>query len=383
MQNTSPSEYLADVRSRINSIKTQASENASYDPVADIRAAFPCMAHFASGQTMFAPRVKMSDGLGIESFIRYLASQCDGAIMRDKRGFDHIDANEGHRLAAKLGPSSRLALSSSERDWALSRCRKYREQLSAHYGDESLRILEQEIFIFPAAPDRQDVFIQHIRYNEASRSISFSLPSITNAKTRSTILTEMWALVKATGVTLAPSLSDVTVRLGKNWDRYRSSMTFLQAEPGARDLVDILLNLGYTKDERIDAALDCDATAFIKVRPDTGADYDGTRLVGYLYQIAPSDELLADIGELYEACGNDDVLVRDAVNLSKRHRYPVLRFFIGDGIIDDLEDILMRHGVQNAESARIALGDPRRSEFQHPRLKEPVRVARTYQSPAP
>ncbi|MDW9481276.1 hypothetical protein GOB57_21765 [Sinorhizobium meliloti] len=317
---------------------------------------------------MFPPRVKTGEGYGVESFIRFLASQCDGAIARDNRGFDQGDAPEGHRLSAKLGSSSRLALTAAEREWAIERSKKYREQLSARYGPNYQAVMDELKFIFPLAPEAQEAFVQHIRYNESSRSISFSLPSVTDPRTQSALMSEMWALVRATNVSLAPSLSDMGAKLRRNWDRNRAGLTFLQTDRGARDLVEILEGLGYTKDERIDAALDCDATAYIRVRPETGPGYSGKYLVGFLYRIAPNEALRHEVEELYDGFGRAELKAHDSVNLSKKRRYPVQRFFVGDGVIDDLEDILMRHGVQNFDLARIALADPLRRAFQHPLL---------------
>lgn len=368
MRNSSPSEYLAEVRSRLGRIRQSAATQVDYDPIAELRKTFPYLAHYTSGQSMFPPRVKSADGYGIESFIRFLASQCDGAIARDNRGFDQGDAPEGHRLSAKLGSSSRLALTASEREWAIERAKKYREQLSSRYGSEYQPVMDELKFFFPPAPGEQDALVQHIRYNEASRSISFSLPSLTDPKAQSAIMSEMWALVRATNVSLTPSLSDMAAKLRRNWEKNRAGMTFLQAERGARDLVEILEKLGYTKDERIDAALDCDATAYIRVRPETGPGYSGKYLVGFLYRIAPDEGLRREVEELYEGFGRADMKAHDSVNLSKKHKYPVQRFFVGDAVIDDLEDILMRHGVQNYDLARLALEDPRRRAFQHPSL---------------
>lgn len=369
MRNTSPSEYLAEVRSRLGRVRQLAAAQEDYDPSLDLRRTFPHLAHYASGQSMFPPRVKTGEGYGIESFVRFLASQCDGAIARDNRGFDQGDAPEGHRLAAKIGNSARMALTPSEREWAIERSKKYREQLIARYGAAYRSVMDELKFIFPPAPEEQDAFVQHMRYNEASRAISFSLPSLTDAKTQAAIMSEMWALVRATNVSLTPSLSDMGAKLRRNWDKNRAGLTFLQAERGARDLVEILEKIGYTKDERIDAALDCDATAFIRVRPETGPGYSGKYLVGFLYRIAPNEALRRQVEELYESFGRADLKAHDAVNLSKKHRYPVQRFFVGDTVIDDLENILMRHGVQNYDSARMALEDPRKRAYQHPVLE--------------
>jgi hypothetical protein len=318
---------------------------------------------------MFPQRIKSSEGYGIESFVRFLSSQCDGAFARDNRGFDQGDASEGHRLAAKLSSSSRLALTESERKWAIERSLKYREQLSSRYGSAYQATMDELKFIFPPAPEKQSEFVQHIRYNEASRSISFSIPSLSDAKMRSAVMSEMWALVRATNVSLTPSFSEMAAKLRRNWDRHRVGMTFLQAERGARDLVEILEKLGYTKDERIDTALDSDATAYVRVRPETGPSYSGKYLVGFLYRIAPNEALRREVGDLYEGFGSAELKAHDAVNLSKKHKYPVQRFLVGDTVIDDLEDILMRHGVQNYDHARLALENPRRRIFQHPSLK--------------
>jgi hypothetical protein len=345
-----------------------SSTDDRYDQAAELRKTFPYLAHYTSGQTMFPARVKSGDGYGIESFIRFLASQCDGAIARDNRGFDQGDAPEGHRLAAKLASAARLALTPTEREWAIERSKKYREQLTARYGVAYQAVMEDFKFVFPPAPEEQDRFVQHLRYNEASRSISFSLPSVKDARTQSALMSEVWALVRAANVSLAPPLSDMAVKLRRNWDKNRASMTFLQTERCARDLVDILEKIGYTKDERIDAAIDCNATAYIRVRPETGPGYSGKRLVGFLYHIASNDVLQSEIVDLYDRFGRHDVKAVDAVNLSKKHRHPVQRFFVADGVIDDLEDVLMRHGVQNYDTARIALEDPKRASFQHPSL---------------
>lgn len=369
MRNTSPSEYLAEVRSRLGRIRQLTAAQEDYDPSWDFRKTFPNLAHYASGQSMFPPRVKTGDGYGIESFVRFLASQCDGAIARDNRGFDQGDAPEGHRLAAKLGNSARMALTASEREWAIERSKKYREQLTARYGPAYGVVMDELRFIFPPAPDEQAEFVQHMRYSEASRTISFSLPSLKDPKAQSALMSEMWGLVRATNVSLTPSLSDMGQKLRRNWDKNRAGLTFLQAERGARELVKILEKLGYTKDERIDAALDCDATAYVRVRPETGPGYSGKFLVGFLYRIAPNEALRREVAELYEGFGRSDLKANDAVNLSKKHKYPVQRFFVGDSVIDDLEDILMRHGVQNYDLPRMALEDPRRRAFQHPVLE--------------
>ncbi|MBY3158389.1 hypothetical protein HFO56_39510 [Rhizobium laguerreae] len=377
MRNTSPSEYLAEVKNRLGLVKHLSAFEGGYDQAAELRKTFPYLAHYTSGQTMFPARVKSGDGYGIESFIRFLASQCDGAIARDNRGFDQGDAPEGHRLAAKLGSAARLALTSSEREWAIERSKKYREQLTSRYGVAYQAVMEELKFVFPPAPDEQDRFVQHLRYNESSRSISFSLPSVADAMTQSALMSEVWALVRAANVSLAPPLSDMAAKLRRNWDKNRAAMTFLQTERCARDLVDILEKLGYTKDERIDAALDCNATAYIRVRPETGPGYSGKRLVGFLYHIARNDALHTEIVDLYYRFGRHDVRAVDAVNLSKKHRHPVQRFFVGDAVIDDLEEILMRHGVQNYDTARIALDDPKRSAFQYPALSQGYVQTRT------
>ncbi|MCS4089107.1 hypothetical protein [Rhizobium sp. BK176] len=365
---TSPSEYLAEIKTRLGLVRHMAATEDGYDQAAELRKTFPYLAHYTSGQTMFPARVKSGDGYGIESFIRFLASQCDGAIARDNRGFDQGDAPEGHRLAAKLGSASRLALTPTERDWAIERSKKYREQLTARYGVAYQAVMEELKFVFPPAPEEQDRFVQHLRYNESSRSISFSLPSVKDPRTQSSLMSEVWALVRAANVSLAPPLSDMAVKLRRNWDRNRGSLTFLQTERCARDLVDILEKLGYTKDERIDAALDCDATAYIRVRPETGPGYSGKHLVGFLYHIARNDTLQSEISDLFDRFGRHDVKAVDAVNLSKKHRHPVQRFFVGEAVIDDLESILMRHGVQNYDTPRVALQDPKRGQYQYPAL---------------
>jgi hypothetical protein len=367
---TSPSEYLAEIKTKLDLVRHMAATEDDYDQAAELRKTFPYLAHYTSGQSMFPPRVKSGDGYGIESFIRFLASQCDGAIARDNRGFDQGDAPEGHRLAAKLGSAARLALTPTEREWAIERSKKYREQLTARYGVAYQGVMEELKFVFPPAPEEQDRFVQHLRYNESSRSISFSLPSVADARTQSALMSEVWALVRASNVSLAPPLSDMAVKLRRNWDKNRAAMTFLQTERCARDLVAILEKIGYTKDERIDAALDCDATAFIRVRPETGPGYSGRHLVGFLHHIARNDALQSEIVDLYDRFGRHDVRALDAVNLSKKHRHPVQRFFVGEGVIDDLEDILMRHGVQNYDAARAALEDPRRGRFQYPGLSQ-------------
>jgi hypothetical protein len=369
MRNTSPSEYLAEVRSKLGRVRQLEAAQEDYEPALDLRRMFPHLANYASGQSKYPTRVKARDGFGIESFVRFLANQCDGAVARDNRGFDQGDAPEGHRLAAKLSNSARMALTASEREWAIERSKKYREQLTARYGATYRTVMDELKFIFPAAPDDQADFVQHMRYSEASRTISFSLPSIKSPQAQSALMSEMWGLVRATNVSLTPSLSDMGAKLRRNWDKHRAGMTFLQAERGARDLVEILEKLGYTKDERIDAALDCDATAYIRVRPETGPGYSGKYLVGFLYMIAPNDALRREVAELYEGFGSSDLKASDALNLSKKHKYPVQRFFVGENVIDDLEDILMRHGVQNYDLPRLALEDPRRRAFQHPGLK--------------
>lgn len=383
MLNTSPSEFLAEVRSRLGRVRQLAASQVDYDPSLDLRKTFPHLAHYTSGQSMFPPRVKTVEGYGIESFIRFLASQCDGAIARDNRGFDQGDAPEGHRLAAKLGNSARMALTASEREWAIERSKKYREQLTARYGAAYGVVMDELTFIFPPAPDDQAEFVQHMRYSEASRTISFSLPSLKDPKAQSALMSEMWGLVRATNVSLTPSLSEMGQKLRRNWDKNRTSLTFLQAERGARDLVEILEKLGYTKDERIDAALDCDATAYVRVRPETGPGYSGKYLVGFLYRIAPNEALRREVAELYDGFGRSDLKANDAVSLSKKHKYPVQRFFVGDGIIDDLEDILVRHGVQNYDLPRMALEDPRRRAFQHPVLEHDRTPKMESKSPAP
>jgi hypothetical protein len=317
---------------------------------------------------MFPARLKIAEGYGIESFIRYLAAECDGAIARDNKGFDQGDAPEGHRLAAKLGSAARLSLTPSEREWAVARSKKYREQLIARYGAAYGAAMDELRFIFPPAPEEQDRFVQHVRFNEASRSISFSLPPAADARTRSSLMSEVWALVRATNVTLSPPLSEMMARLRRNWDRNRAGLTFLQTERGARDLIEILGHLGYTKDERIDAALDSNATAYIRVRPEMGSGYSGKHLVCFLYHIANNDALRNEVNELYNGLGHDDITAANAVNLSKKHRHLVQRFFVGDAVIDHLEDIFLRHGVQNFDTARIALDDPKRRQYQHPYL---------------
>ncbi|MBY3433718.1 hypothetical protein HFN89_06095 [Rhizobium laguerreae] len=370
MRNTSPSEYLAEIKNKLGLVRHMAATDDGYDQAADLRKTFPYLAHYTSGQTMFPARVKSGDGYGIESFIRFLASQCDGAIARDNRGFDQGDAPEGHRLAAKLGSAARLALTSSEREWAIERSKKYREQLTSRYGVAYQAVMEELNFVFPPAPDEQDRFVQHLRYNEASRSISFSLPSLADARAQSALMSEVWALVRTANVSLAPPLSDIAAKLRRNWDKNRTAMTFLQTERCARDLVDILEKLGYTKDERINAALDCNATAYIRVRPETGPGYRGKHLVGFLYHIARNDALRSEIIDLFDRFGRQDVRAIDAVNLSKKLRHPVQRFFIGEAVIDELEEILMRHGVQNYGIARMALDDSKRRAFQYPALSQ-------------
>lgn len=374
MQRTKPSDYLAGVKAKLLLMRTRTVQEADYDPSAGLRATFPLLAAHASCHS-FPPRVKTQEGYGVESFILFLASECDGAITRDDRGFSQADALEGHRLAAKLAPSSRLALTLAERDWAFDRCMKYRDQLVNRYNLDYAGVMLTSKFLFPPAPEEQAAFVQHIRYNEDARSISFSLPSVADGKLKEALTSEVWNLVRATNLSLTPSLSVMTKRVRRNWERNRDGFTFLQTEPGARDFVDILQKLGYTKDERIDAALNSDAKAYIRVRPETGPGYDGKHLVCSLYRIVPNEALRQEIIDLFESFGRDDIKAHDAVNLSKKHKYPVQRFFVGEAVIDDLEAIMMRHGVQNYGSARLALDDPKRRTFQHPALNEFTQVS--------
>ena len=366
----SPYEYLEHVRSRLASFASRRTEDVDYDEGEDLRRLFPFLAGYASGQKMFAPRQKAHPGYGVESFVLFLASQCDGALARDGKGFDVGDASEGHRLAAKLSSASRLALTASERLWALERCGKYRQQLTARYGGDYGRVMEGGVFLFAPAPDKQATYVQHVRYNEESRSVSFSLPSGIGPRERDTVMREMWALVRSIDVAMVPSLYDVAARLRRDWEKHRLDLTFVQSDHGGRDLVRALELLGYTKDDRVDAALDSDVTSYLRVLATEGPDYDGRMLVGYLHCISPSPDLVEDLYGYYAGFGCEDVAARPAVNLSKKNGYEVHRVFVAEDSVDGLEEILERHGVQNHRGARTALEDPRRAEFQHPLLRD-------------
>lgn len=368
MLRSSPSEYLATVREGLATIAGRRANDEVYDEAADLKKLFPYLAGYASGQRMFAPRVKSHPGYGIESFLVFLASQCDGALARDGKGFDQGDASEGHRLAAKLSSASRLALTQSEMDWAAERCVKYRQQLSARYGEDYAEVMESRRFLFAAAPDRQSLFVQHIRYNEESRTVGLSLPSGIGPREQSVVMSEIWALVKATNVSTTVSLSDLSARLRRNWEGHRNDFAFLQNEDGGRDLVSALHHLGYTKDERVDPALDSGVSSYLRVISTPGPDYEGRLLVGYLHCIAPSPSLVADLQYFFADNADVSAAVRQAVNLSKKNGYEVYRLFVGDSVIDGMEQIMEQHGVQNAASARLALEDPKRAEYQHPSL---------------
>nr|WP_250807330.1 hypothetical protein [Neorhizobium tomejilense] len=369
MNRFSPSEFLQHVKDNLAAISVKKANDVQYEDVADIRKLFPYLAGYASGRRMFAPRVKAHEGYGLESFILFLASQCDGALARDGKGFDQGDADEGHRLAAKLSSESRLALTAEERLWVADRCVKYRQQLMAKYPGDYIRVVSQSLFLFAPAPDGQQKFVQHIAYNEASRSVSFSLPGSIGPRDQSSVMSELYALVRSMEVNLVPPLAEIGAKLRKDWERYRTRLTFMQSDDGGRDLVGALTSLGYTKDERIDQALDSGVTSYLRVAVTPGPDYEGRRLVGYLHCIAECPGLIADLEEFYLSGFDDEVAPRPAVNLSKRNGYSVLRVFIGDDVVDGLEEVLVRHGVQNWAAARMALGDPKRSPFQHPALQ--------------
>jgi hypothetical protein len=365
---SSPSDYLEFVRDRFSSIAKRHRQDDAFDDRKELRALFPYLAKFASGQSMYPPRVSMRSGYGIESFVMYLASRCDGAVTRDGRGFDQADSNEGHRLSAKLSASSRLALTATEREWALERCFKYRQQLSARYGDEYEAVMEYGRFLFDPAPEGQSDFVQHLRFNEEGRSVSFSLPSLVSPRERDAVMREAWALVNHTGVRLTSSFAELGSRLRTDWERHRYDFTFLQSQAGGRDLVDILEKLGYTKDERIDAALASDVSAYLRVAVSPGVGYEGKMLVGFLHCIFDGDELMTEVSDFYASLAEDGLSAGMAVNLSKRNGHRILRFPIGDMVAPQLEGIMGKHGVQNVESIGTALDDPKRASYQHPDL---------------
>lgn len=375
MLRSSPSEYLAHVRENLAGFIARKANEETYDETSDLRKLFPYLAGYASGQRMFAPRVKAYPGYGIESFVMHLASQCDGALARDGKGFDQGDASEGHRLAAKLSSGSRLALTSSERDWAFERAGKYRQQLVARYPEDYSRVMDERRFLFDTAPDRQALFVQHVRYNEESRTVGFSLPSGIGPREQASVMSEVWALVKAMNVTTTVSLPDLASRLRKDWERHRCDLAFLQNDDGGRDLVDALARLGYTKDERIDPAIDSGVTSFMRVISTPGPDYEGRLLVGYLHCIRPCPALVEELTRLYADLPDPATAVRPAVNLSKKNGYAIYRIFIGDEVVDDLDEIMETHGVHNGVSVRLALEDPKRAEFQHPSLVAAAMVA--------
>lgn len=316
---------------------------------------------------------------GIEDFIVFLASECDWANTIDWRGFGKAHVQLGHRLAALAHAG--IPYTASERRDAAELATYYRGQLERQYdslivsmicgGERFRRDVAQEGALKPLIAT----------FWEQTGKVDFNLPVPLRKQHGKEIISEVWALVKATGVSLSPSWKTTSDKLEKEWSR-EVKLTFHISDKGAPAVLGILKNGGFAMDMRLDDALL--NSQRIVCRTDTHAvEWNGRRvkrLFAYLDFPDRRPEFESEIWTLMRRhrCGGFTKFVKPFKDVLTVNRFMIP---VGDRLVDELEDIFTRHGVYGGDGPRRALDDPNRrgNQFVHlslsnPQSPEPPRV---------
>lgn len=305
---------------------------------------------------------------GIEDFIVFLASECDWANTIDWRGFGKSHVVLGHRLAALANGG--IAYTGPEREQAADLATYYRGQLERHFGSLVVSAISG------SGRFRRDIMQEGAllplmtTFWEQTGKVDFNLPIPQREDHAKKLISEIWAVIKDTHVSLSPAWKTTSDKLKKRWDS-EVKLTFHISDKGAARTLDILRDAGFAMDMRLDDALR--NSQRIVCRTDTlDVERDG-KTVKRLYALLDFPNRRPDFE-------------REIWGLLKRHRcstfadfgqpmkdvFTVNRLTIpfGDRLVDELEDIFDRHGVYGADGPRRALDDPKRRGNQFLHLNE-------------
>lgn len=211
------------------------------------------------------PDQRFNSNLSIEKCVQFLASECDGAVLLDHKGFGSTDAPLGHEIAAKIDAG--LSLSRSERLECLRYMSEYRGQLVRKFGGQSIDNLTRKRergFESAIANSSKQVRIPYLAYSWKMEKAVLTLPIIPPGD-RFAFDQELKAVVKANG----PTIRDAETLDGKYWPLNWESpkVAFRMSDEGMKNLVASLAKRGVLVDQRITKELNRDVAAKIWARP--------------------------------------------------------------------------------------------------------------------
>lgn len=217
----------------------------------------PLLDKYLGGFKNSSPRYQSSPGLTIEKCVLFLASECDGAVLLDHKGFSSIDAPRGHEIAAKIAEG--MGLSRSERRECLHYMTEYRGQLVRKFGGQAFdSVVRRKAFDFPQSNMAEQSRMPYLAYHEGAEKAVLTLPHVPK-NDRYGFEQELQAMARANG----PWVRSAT-DLGReywplDWESPR--VAFRMSDSGMNTLVASLERRGVLVDERIRLALQTDVAA--------------------------------------------------------------------------------------------------------------------------
>lgn len=286
--------------------------------------------------------------LSIEKGIYDVAKNCDGPYAKDDIGFGNKHTVDGHRLASLI--KANYGWTIKDQGVGLRVYKSYSRQLSDRYSPSHFEdALRRNVFSFePMAEENYPSL--WMGYSPDRRVVSLNLPfDIETKGQHRSALTDLWGLVRATGVSLAPSMAAVSKRVQRGEN---SDVEFHVGSPGTREFMIALFEMGYVADDRIARVASDPRSSYLRIfhKPTRTGDL----LMARIEDFGKNEALKGDLRELFQGAEFQNKIFVEVSSEKIAGRYATkLEFPFGPTVTSRLENILTHHNVGGA----MALGD--------------------------